>query len=370
MFWSVVRKARTSVSAAAAAALVVPLVACGTDGRQADRQREDEGDVAGATSSELTDNQINQVLAISVDGLRADAIARLGVDRAPNLLWLYRQGVRTPNARTAVEATRTLPNHTSMLTGRRIDTGMGGHGVTFNSDDGSTVHQAAGEYVASAFDRVHDRGWRTALYTSKRKFRFFNRSWNSTHGAPDRTGVDNGRDKIDRYFYRDHQGLLTDAVLADLRNGAPPFTLLHYAAPDRDGHRYGWMSPQYLDAVARTDAQIGRVLRLIRSRDALSDHLAVILTSDHGGAGYSHTDPTDFRTFRIPFIVWGPGVLRGVDIYQLNDDYPVPGRTQPPYGGPQPVRNGMLANLALDLLDLRRVPGATLNAKMDLDVSR
>lgn len=52
------------------------------------------------------------------------------------------QGARTPNARTAVEATRTMPNHTSMLTGRRVDTDLGGHGVTFNTDNGSTVHRA------------------------------------------------------------------------------------------------------------------------------------------------------------------------------------------------------------------------------------
>lgn len=145
---------------------------------------------------------------------------------------------------------------------------------------------------------------------------------------------------------------------------------MHYAVPDRNGHRFGWMSPQYLDAVERTDHQIGRILRLIRRRDALREHLAVILTSDHGGNGLHHTDTTDVRNFRVPFMVWRPGVLRGANLHWLDRDYTNPRDRQPPYGGSQPVRNGMVANLALDLLDLRRVPGSTLNAKYDLDVSR
>ncbi|HVQ19387.1 MAG TPA: hypothetical protein VMT27_10190, partial [Actinomycetes bacterium] len=81
-----------------------------------------------------------------------------------------------PNARTAREQTRTLPNHTGMLTGRRIDDRRGGHGVTFNSDTGTTVHRAAGEYVTSVFDVVHDRGGSTALFTAKKKFALYLRA--------------------------------------------------------------------------------------------------------------------------------------------------------------------------------------------------
>ena len=82
------------------------------------------------------------VLAISIDGLRPDAITKLGNEGTPNLHRLMKQGASTLNARTAYESTKTLPNHTGMLTGRRVDKDHGGHGVFFNRDDGRTVVKA------------------------------------------------------------------------------------------------------------------------------------------------------------------------------------------------------------------------------------
>lgn len=45
-----------------------------------------------------------------------------------------------------------------MVTGRRIEAAPGGHGFTYNTDRGSTVHKAAGRYVPSVFYVVHDKG--------------------------------------------------------------------------------------------------------------------------------------------------------------------------------------------------------------------
>ena len=109
------------------------------------------------------DDAVDEVLAISVDGLNPRAITQLGPTGAPAFYRMMREGAYTFNARTERGITRTLPNHTGMLTGRRISASNGGHGVTFNSDNGKTVHQAAGHYVASVFDVVHDNGGSTAL---------------------------------------------------------------------------------------------------------------------------------------------------------------------------------------------------------------
>ena len=65
------------------------------------------------------------------------------------------------------------------------------------------------------------------------------------------------------------------------------------------------------------------------------------------------------------------GVAAGADLYDLNpDDYADPGTRRTTYRKAlQPVRNGDLANLALDLLDLDAVPGSEHNSALDLDVS-
>ena len=122
------------------------------------------------------------MLAISVDGLNPRAITELGRAGAPTFHRLMREGAYTLDARTEREQTRTLPNHTGMLTGRRIDASRGGHGVTYNTDIGRsrTVHSSAGEYVSSVFDVVHDHGGRTALFATKTKFALYQRTWNST----------------------------------------------------------------------------------------------------------------------------------------------------------------------------------------------
>jgi hypothetical protein len=124
------------------------------------------GPATAAPNGEAT-----RVLAISVDGLNVEALERLGHGGAPNFHRLIEEGASTLNARTEREQTITLPNHTGMLTGRRIDDRKGGHGVTFNSDTGSTVHRAAHHYVASMFDVVHDRGGSTAVFSAKKEVR-------------------------------------------------------------------------------------------------------------------------------------------------------------------------------------------------------
>ena len=90
---------------------------------------------------------------------------KLGRQQLPNLYRFMRAGASTMNARTEHEMTVTLPNHTGMVTGRRIEAATGGHGVTWNDDrpTPATVQAAAGHDVESVFTAVDDAGGSTAL---------------------------------------------------------------------------------------------------------------------------------------------------------------------------------------------------------------
>jgi predicted AlkP superfamily pyrophosphatase or phosphodiesterase len=312
--------------------------------------------------------RVEHVVLISVDGLNPEAITRLGRTGAPNFHRLLDQGASTLNARTVYESTQTLPNHTSMTTGRPV-TATGGHRVTFNEDSGSTVHARAGFYVTSAFDVVHDNGGRTALYSGKDKLDLLDRSWNATNGAIDRTGVNNGRDKIDVYR-RAAPGVLTDALIAALRTAPPDLTMIHYRGPDGVGHAQGYMSQAYLNEVSNTDRMIGRVLDAIAGNAALAGSTAVVVTSDHGGLGTSHANAAQAVNYTIPFFVWGAGVADAADLYALNPDRSAPGSGRPTYSvTPQPIRNAEAANLVTELLGLPAVPGSRINATQTLDVA-
>lgn len=313
------------------------------------------------------DDPVDRVIAISVDGLNPQAITRLGQGRAPALHRMMREGAGTLNARAEYEQTVTLPNSTGMLTGRRVDKARGGHGVTVNVDGGQTVHEAAGRYVASVFDVVHDRGGSTALFSAKIKFALYARTWNDA-GAADKIGPDNGRAKIDRVVLDTDNVRLVDEVNAELRTAPRTFALVHLATADAAGHANGFMSPAYLTAVEQVDRLVGSILDTVAGSPSLAPHTLIVLTTDHGGSGRSHDAADRVDNYRIPFLVWGPGVARGRDLYALNPQLRDPGAARPGYTGPQPVRNGDLANLSTDVLDLPTVPGSQFDRPRELNV--
>ena len=295
-------------------------------------------------------------MAISVDGLNPQAIRQLGRSRTPVLHRLRARGAGTLNARTEREMTVTLPNHTGMVTGRRINADHRGHGVTWNDSrrDPRTVQEAAGHPVRSVFSVVHAAGRGSAVFASKEKFSLFERSWPRA---------------VDRSVIRWDNATLVKLARRDLARQRRAFTFVHLSLPDQVGHESGFMSQDYLDAVARVDRLVGRLVATIRGTPRLRGSTTVLLTADHGGRGDGHDDPTLLSSYRVPFLVWGAGAAHGAGLYRLNPDYADPGRRRTRYGSArQPVRNGDVANLATDLLGLPAVRGSEHDAAQDLDV--
>ena len=293
------------------------------------------------------------MLVVSVDGLNPTALRRLGARGTPSFHRLMSEGAFTLNARAQVEQTTTLPNHTSMVTGRRIDRAHSGHGVTWNTDRrGTTVQKAAGHEVGSIFSMLHKAGMNVALFAAKAKFSLFDRSWPG----------------IDRVTIKDEKdGALTKAVRSDLILHHRAFTFLHLGGVDKTGHADGFMSPAYLTAVRRMDAKLGMLLAAIDGHDELDD-LTIVLTADHGGNGRDHGDPTKLANYRVPFVVWGPGVVHD-DLYDLNPAFQDPGKKRLGFGGRQPIRNGDVANFAADLLGVGPVPDSLWDVAQQLQVS-
>lgn len=338
--------ARRTVGALAACAAVVGLVAVvpGPSGAQA------------PLASELAPED-PQVLAISLDALNPNALRRLGRAGAPHLWRLFDEGTGTLNARTQVELTVTLPNHTSMVTGRRIAAAKGGHGVTWNDDrlTPPTVQKAAHHAVSSVFTRVSAEGASTALYAAKTKFHLWERSWPQDI---DQVGI-----------FEEDDAAVVAAARQDLVAHDRAFTFVHLGNADKTGHATGWMTPAYLKAVRGLDRQVGLFLADADTRPELDD-LTIILTADHGGVpgATSHSDTRRPANFTIPFVVWGQGIEHA-DLYTINPDYLRPGRkVQPRLTGKQPVRNGNVADLALDLLGFAPVPGSSFGRTRHLRV--
>lgn len=333
------------------------------------------GNPAGSTPSSADATQTTGdtgpvVLAISLDGLRPDAITTLGAGGTPNLHRLMAQGAFTLNARTALESTKTLPNHTGMLTGRGVE-GRNGHDVTFNNDDGETLAETHGSYVPGMFDVAHDRGLQTAFIAEKDKFYYLMRSWDRSHGRRDTIGRDNGRDKTDINQVGPATQIVA-AVEAALLDGRTDLIFLHLKAPDEAGHADGWMSPAYLRAVTVDDGFVGDILATVDAHPELAKRLTILLTADHGGeqGETTHYVIDDRQNYQIPFMAWGRGVPHGVDLYALNPRRHNPAESRPGYTGPQPIRNMDVADTSLRLLGLPPIAGAVASTWPPLVVSR
>lgn len=228
----------------------------------------------------------DHVIVISIDGLRPDAIAKYN---AETLRRLMSEGRYSLSAQT-IALSKTLPSHTSMITGVDADK----HGVTWNSDRGGG-HVG----VPTMFGIARSAGLTTAAIFSKTKFHHLE--------------VPNTLDFV-RSPRRSFEGPWPSSRTADyvndyLRERVPNLLFVHIAEPDFAGHTFGWMSWMYGMAVKEADLAVARVLAEADERFGRGAY-AVIVTADHGGHKKTHGS-TDPRDTTIPWIVWGAGVQRG-----------------------------------------------------------
>ena len=295
------------------------------------------------------------VVIVSIDGFNPEGLALLGKASAPHLTQIAQRGASTMNARTSRDSTKTLPNHTGMLTGREIN-GAHGHGVDFNDDNGSTLAADTGAYVPGIFDVAHDRGLRTAFFAEKDKFTYLLRSWDSVHGAADMTGDDNGADKIDHWNIADAAQIVSEATsLIEAQHTDVIF--VHLASADRAGHAHGWLSDAYLTALASVDGSIGTIRTAV---DASKRPATLIVTSDHGGprGNTKHSDNSRLANVRIPFMVYGDAVPAPGDLYELNPERIDPKNRLANGERDRPIRNIDATNTALGILGLVPISGA------------
>lgn len=229
----------------------------------------------------------DHVIIISVDGLRPDAIEKYD---AKTIQRLMQEGRYSLTAQT-ISISKTLPSHTSMLTGVDADV----HGITWNSDK-------TGEFgtvkVPTVFGLAHQAGFSTAAFFSKTKFHHIDVPHTIDHMSAPTGGVIpwNARKTVD--LMRDY-----------LDEQSPNLLMVHLADADFAGHNFGWMGWMYGMAVREVDLAVAHILETADERFGAGSY-TVILTSDHGGHRKSHgtTDPVDMT---IPWIVWGAGVQHG-----------------------------------------------------------
>jgi predicted AlkP superfamily pyrophosphatase or phosphodiesterase len=234
-----------------------------------------------------TDSLTSNVILVSIDGLRPDAIWRYG---ALNLQRLANEGSFSLSA-TTITPSKTLPSHTSMLTGEGPDR----HQVLWNNVTSAERDEIE---LPNIFSVARANGYRTAAFFSKAKF-----------GPLQRPGTLDYSQAPGGWFGRWSASRTIADVATHLETSKPNVLFVHLTDPDAAGHRSGWMTPEYGRGVLKADAAVGRLV-VLADRAYGAGNYSLIVTADHGGHERNHGSE-DPRDVTIPWIAWGKGVRPG-----------------------------------------------------------
>jgi predicted AlkP superfamily pyrophosphatase or phosphodiesterase len=232
---------------------------------------------------------LRRVMIILVDGLRPDLALRADT---PTIHQMLKDGSFTLWANTTAESV-TLPSCTSALTGVIPIR----HRILWDMD--LPLTQPVAPAYPTVFQLAKGAGYTTAMAAGKSKF--------INLAVPG---------SLDWSFVTD-KSKCTDAevmapALAILCDHKPDVFFVHLPSVDNVGHSLGWASDEQLAAISRADANIHMLLATLDDLH-LRDSTMVLLTADHGGAGFVH-GPDDIRSRFIPWIVTGPGIRKGLDL--------------------------------------------------------
>jgi predicted AlkP superfamily pyrophosphatase or phosphodiesterase len=231
------------------------------------------------------------IFVISIDGLRPDA---LDAANTPHIDELLKMGAYTPRAQTVIPS-RTLPAHTSMLSGLKVEK----HQVETN-----TYHDEMGYLpFPTIFTKAKEQGLRTALFAHKHSFRLL-----ANPRDVDRIEFPEKEKRVYKYTFKS----LGERVAHHIGNSKPELLFLHLAQTDAAGHLYGWMSKEQIETVEIVDGQIGEVLQAVKDA-GIWERSFFILTSDHGGQGKGHHLPLP-EVITIPWLICGPNIKKGYEI--------------------------------------------------------
>ena len=315
-------------------------------------------------SAAVQASPIDRVVVIGVEGLRSSALDLTSGAYGR----LAAEGAVTLNARTTVESTSPLPNVLSMLTGRRVDAAALGHGVTYNNDRGEVVRSTAGRYVSSVFDLVHNQGGRTYLAANRNRIDMVDRSWDAANGGRDPYGFDDGADKVDKYFRGGNDYRLVEDLRARLERRPAAFTYAELSSLDKVGRKSGFGSERYTKFVGKIERMIGRTMSSIEGSRKLAGRTLLVVAGTNGGVDGAARDNERDGNYTVPLMVWGPGVVPGADLYDLNPQWTDPGNEQDGYETPAPIHTGVVANLVLSVLGLPALPGSLMNRDQRFNV--
>lgn len=241
--------------------------------------------IAAAVAGGEAPQGVEHVFIVSFDGAGGLPEVVSGRKNMPEFKRMAEEGAVSWSAQTIFPSI-TLPSHTSMLTG----VGPKKHQVTWND----WIPENGLVKVPTVFSLAKARGLKTGMFVGKSKFHHL-----------ELPGT------VDVFVWPEPKAGAPEVAAAFVSNVGtlkPGMCFIHFADPDKTGHKFGWGSPEQAAALADCDQALKSICRAIADA-GLMESSVILLTADHGGHEKTHgSDRPEDMT--IPWVVWGKGVKK------------------------------------------------------------
>lgn len=227
-----------------------------------------------------------KTILILVDGMRPDSIG--DIDNAQKII---AESAATMTARTVYPSV-TLPCHISLFHSVTPER----HGTTTNT----YMPQVRPINGLCEVLRLYDK--HSVIFYNWEEIRDVSRPNSLTHSC-----FYAGR----RLGYKEAGEILTDELIRYLKEYDTDFSFLYFGHTDMEGHRYGWMSKEYMQAIQDCWNNIEKII------SELGEDYTYIITADHGGHDRTHGSdmPEDML---IPVIIRGEAFEAGKDLGEIS----------------------------------------------------
>lgn len=223
-----------------------------------------------------------KTILILVDGMRPDALEN--VESAQSII---KKSTYTMNAQTVFPSV-TLPCLISLF--HSVEPMR--HGTTTN------VYMPQVRPIRGLCEVLKGAGKECAIFYDWEEVRDVSRPNSIAHAA-----FYAGK----RIGYIETGSKLADELIDYAKNYKMDFAFLHLACTDWTGHRFGWLSDEYMSAMQSSWNNIEKII------SELGDEYTYIITADHGGHDRTHGSemPEDMT---IPVMLCGENFEKGKEI--------------------------------------------------------
>lgn len=256
-----------------------------------------------ASTSMAAPRRAKRVVLISLDGI---CVAGFRQAKTPHLDTLLSEGVLSTETRVVMPSV-TLPNWTSHLTGSGPEQhGVANNAWTVDKYKLPAIEKDVDGYYPSVFSVL-----KQAIPQAKTAFYY---NWGPLINPYNRQYLDE-ISYLEKDAYIENYEKAFNFLVENRET--PTLVFLYSVHTDHAGHKYKWMSPEYIRSIEEADVEIGKFLDKMKQEDLYEDTHFMFLT-DHGGIEYGHGG-LSVDEMIVPWGITGPKIKKRMKMEEPNN---------------------------------------------------